>query len=491
MRKFSDLEFGYADAEKEFNRIPDIFEESFYDPKNIVDKLMNKHHFLLVGRKGVGKSAVNSKIRYICGKGDSTFTFPLQLNDFEYTTFSKTSIDKDALGTQKYKESWEFILLITCVKILHNKFKMGESEELRKLVNFLEKIGFSVKLDLNYKKNVTWLSKIKLGASIASFDIEFKKEFGVEPKTYLERISLLNERMTEVITNLYMNERKILVLIDGVDDILRLKKNQLNILSSLIRTVDYLNEKFFSHKSDIKIILCIREDILAIITDPDLNKIKRDGSIIIDWSSAKDDLKKVVELRFQYSGVSKTESESLWYTMFPKKVRNKDSWDHVLDHTLYKPRDILQFLKSCQDLFPDSETIGYKEMRSSIKAYSKDYFIEEMKNEVTGFVNDDLINILPSVFQRIGDNKFSYSEFVKHFKQQNANSGNHDDQIKHLLILLYESGYVGQLIQSQGKYGRGHTSVIFKYRNPNSQIDMSQTFIVHQGIQAGLGIKIK
>ncbi|EGO9190395.1 hypothetical protein DW588_12245, partial [Enterococcus faecalis] len=120
MKALSEFEFGFADAEKEYSRIPDIFNTSFYDAKNIIERLINKHQFLLVGRKGVGKSAVNARIRYLSSITEGMFSFPLQLNDFEYTTFSKTSIDKDSLGTQKYKESWEFILLITCIKILYN-----------------------------------------------------------------------------------------------------------------------------------------------------------------------------------------------------------------------------------------------------------------------------------------------------------------------------------------------------------------------------------
>lgn len=68
---------------------------------------------------------------------------------------------------------------------------MSENSELKKTADFLEKIGFAIKKDLNYKKNITWLSKIKLGNSIASIDLEFDKELGVKPSTYLERISLL------------------------------------------------------------------------------------------------------------------------------------------------------------------------------------------------------------------------------------------------------------------------------------------------------------
>lgn len=485
----SEFEFGFADAEKEYTRIPDIFDASFYDAKNIVGRLINSHQFLLVGRKGVGKSAVNARIRYLSNAEEGMFSFPLQLNDFEYTTFSKTSIDKDSLGTQKYKESWEFILLITCIKILHNKMEMTADIELRKTADFLERIGFTIKKDLNYKKNVTWLSKIKLGNSIASIDVEFDKELRVTPSTYLERISLLNDLMRETISQLYFNNNKLFIVIDGVDDILRFKKNQLNMLASLIRSVDYLNEKFYGEKVPVKILLCIREDILASITDPDLNKIKRDSSLLIDWSSDKTGLREIVKLRFEYSGVPKSESSNYWYEIFPNKIRSKDSWEHVLDYTLLKPRDILQFLKTCQDLFPDAQSIGYKEVNKAIKNYSKDYFIEEMKNEVTGFVKDELITLLPTIFQRIGSNKFTINELYRHYKQQGGQNQD-EDEIKHLLILLYEAGYVGQLIPTQVKNGGQRRSVIFKYRNPSSQVDLMQTFIVHQGIQAGLGVRI-
>lgn len=82
------------------------------------------------------------------------------------------------------------------------------------------------------------------------------------------------------------------------------------MLASLIRSVDYLNEKFYAKNVPIKIILCIREDILASITDPDLNKIKRDSSLLIDWTSNKSGLREVVKLRFEYSGILKREASS-------------------------------------------------------------------------------------------------------------------------------------------------------------------------------------
>lgn len=60
--ELQDYQFGYADAAKEFTLVPQIFEDAFYDPRSIVDKLINDWKFILIGRKGVGKSAFSSKI---------------------------------------------------------------------------------------------------------------------------------------------------------------------------------------------------------------------------------------------------------------------------------------------------------------------------------------------------------------------------------------------------------------------------------------------
>ena len=150
----------------------------------------------------------------------------------------------------------------------------------------------------------------------------------------------------------------------------------------------------------IKIVLFIREDIVNNVTDPDLNKIKRDGAIVLNWNNRLDDLKSIVNLRFEYSGIPKHETEQYWEKLFPRLIKDKQSWIYILDHTLYKPRDILQFLKCCQELYPNNFKLSFSEVRNVLKAYSREYFIEEMKNEITGFINDDYINALPSVLQK-------------------------------------------------------------------------------------------
>lgn len=480
-----DYEFGFADATKEYTRKPEIFENAFCDRRNYVEKLIDSYEFLLIGRKGVGKTAYSSRIQRLAHGSDTLYTFPMNLNEFEFSTFAKTGIDEDVIGTQKYKTSWDFLLLMSIYKIMYNELQMTEIEDINQIIFLLDTLGFS--LDDGYRSDVTKMSKLKVGVGIAQFDIEFEKEFNVQPKTYLERISVLSEKMLSVLCKAYFNQRKIIILVDGLDDILRYRKNKMEIIASLIRSADYINDKILQNSRNVKIIILVREDILSMVNDPDLNKIIQDGALYLNWGDNLEDLRTIVNLRFGLNGIGKEAAEKCWDNIFPPKIRGKMSWEYVLDYTLYKPRDVLQFLKYCQMGYPNNETLSLSETLTVLKTYSNKYFIEEMKNELSGFVDDELINEIPTIFRKLGGRGFTLTEIHKLANENNFKREVSIDETKMLLMYLFEAGYIGQLLDN----GKGRKrSVIFKYRNPTARIDYYQKFITHQGLHSGLGVRL-
>lgn len=483
--KLSEFTFGFADAEKEYAREREIFKHSFYDPNNIINQLLHTQKFMIVGRKGVGKTAFLSKIKYLSDNDDKLNTYSLKLNDFEYSTFSKTSIEKNTMGTQKYKDSWDFLMLLLISKILYSNYDHYENSELIELLAFLEEIGFNNMALTEYKRDIKQLTKMKKGVNVKGIGASFEKEFGYKPDDFVEQMSMLNSKIMNVITKSYNGDNNVYLLIDGLDDILRYKKEQLDILTSLIRSVNYLNDKFYEENVGFKIILSIREDILDKVTDPDLNKIKRDGAVRLDWSKNISNLKSIVQLRLMYSGINQQEADKFLENLFPKKVRSKESWYYILDHTLYKPRDILQFMITCQELFPNKSFLTFSHLKTAMKNYSSDYFINEMKDELSGFSDDEMINCLPQIFKSIGSKKFTFVEFKQQFTKQHSLKNLEESDLKLLLISLFNSGYIGQLIYVNNQK---KASVNFKYRNPNTTLDIDSTFIIHQGIQFGLGV---
>lgn len=479
---FEDYTFGFADADKEFSRIDNYFNEIFFDPKGHLTKLLTGWEFLVVGRKGVGKSAYSAKLRSM--QSSNLYTEYLPLNEFEYSTFEKTSTDKNITGTQKFKDSWDFVLLCLIYKTLVNALDITEVESVNNVLSILKKLGFPLEFD--YKQVVTSLSKLKLGANLSVFDVAYEKEFGVKPITYIERISALSELMMRSLENIYLGDKKIYLLLDGVDDVLRFKKNRIEILSSLVRSVDYLNSKLSGMKVAIKIVLFIRDDVLFLINDTDINKVKRDSSLKIDWTKNTDDLKEMVILRMIFSGDNREQAESALSLMFPHVIKDIDSWKYILGLTLYKPRDIIQFFKCCQELYPQKNSLTYSEINEVSKYYSNQYFMGEMKNELAGFVIDEVIAALPIVFKKIYTKSFSCGEFFTALSEQLASTNYTIEDAKYLLSLLYESGYIGQIIVTSRNW-KG--SVQFKHRNPTSMIDYNYNFLIHKGLSIGLGLR--
>jgi len=109
-----------------------------------------------------------------------------------------------------------------------------------------------------------------------------------------------------------------------------------------------------------------------------------------------------------------------------------------------------------------------------------------MKNELSGYIKESLISILPRVFSGIATNAFVFEDFIRRVEEQKLKESIDETDLKQLLLILFEAGYIGHLVEGRG----GKVSVLFKYRNPSVTIDYSQRFLIHRGIQKGLGVKL-
>lgn len=479
--KIKDYKFGYADAQKELDREPEIFEQAFYDPHAYLKELIDGYKYLIVGRKGTGKSAYSSKLQKISKEQTDLVVKQIKLNDFQFTTFKKCNIDSDIVGNNKYNLPWKIILLASICKVFYDDFGITKVREFNEVINILKKMNLF--LDISFNNKIKSVKKLKGGLDLGIIDASIEAQVGDKPIDYIDRLSMMVKLLSDTLSNLELNNRRLIFILDGLDDLLRIKKEQSVILSSLIRSIDDINEMFVQREQLTKIILLIREDMLNKLVDTDLNKIIRDSAMLINWTTTPTDLKKLVDLRFIYSGSER--KEECWLDILPNNINNKSSWDYLIRNTLLKPRDLLQFFSVVQDLFPEKEKINHREFIKAIKTYSTNYFIEEMKNELAGFIEDKYIKLLTPVFSRIGNVEFSEDRFFNEFKKIiNEKEFNLTDA-RNILFNLFENSYIGQIDLSYGK-----KNVFFKYRNPNAHFDSNLKFILHRGILRGLNIRL-
>ena len=479
--KIKDYKFGYADAQKELVREPEIFEQAFYDPHDYLKELIDGYKYLIIGRKGTGKSAYSSKLQKISKEKTDLVVKQIKLNDFQFTTFKKCNIDSDIVGNNKYNLPWKIILLTNICKIFYDDFEITEVKEFNEVIHILKEMDLF--LDISFNNKITKIQKLKAGMNLGIIDASIESQVGDKPTDYIDRLSIMVKLLSDTLSNLELNNRKLIFILDGLDDLLRIKTEQSVILSSLIRSIDEINELFVQKGQSTKIILLIREDMLNKLVDTDLNKIIRDSAMLINWTTTPTDLKKLVDLRFIYSGSER--KEDCWLDILPNMINYKSSWDYLIQNTLLKPRDLLQFFSVLQDLFPEKEKINDSECKKAIKEYSTNYFIEEMKNELAGFIEDKYIKLLTPVFSRIGNVEFTERRFFNEFEKIiNEEKFNLTDA-RNILFNLFENSYIGQIDFSYGK-----KNVFFKYRNPNAHFDSNLKFILHSGILRGLNIRL-
>lgn len=477
--------FGYSDAETEYTRSPKIFEEAFYDPKNIVNKLIHGHEFMLIGRKGVGKTAFSAKIRNLAKFEENLFAEQISLSNFEFDSFYSMG-NANLEGTQKFKTVWDLTLIIQIFRMLNRNFDFSEIEQFNKVIDFLQKNGLLHGKNIN--ATVRNLSKRSFDFNLKMF--KFTSEYDFKENIYAN--TELIENLLDTLQNLYYNNNKIRIIVDGLDDILRYTQDNLSILAGLIRSINEINLTLSNYEIPIKIILLAREDILSNITDPDFNKIRRDGGIVLNWNNKTDDLKNLVNLRFKLSGVPDSSIRNYWNLLFPSVIKNKGSWSYITEFTLSKPRDILQFLSQCQNTFPNKTRLSYSELDTVLVDYSNEYFLDEMKNELSGFFEDNTINFVPQIMQKIGGSDFSYSEFKAVAKSLIGIE--EDSYYRRLTLTLFENSYIGQVteISTYDKYRKKNITkkqAIFKHKKSTLKINYDYKFSLHKGFYKALNIK--
>ena len=237
--KFNDINFGYASAEKESIKSPELLLEGYFNINNISNKSISEDEFLFLGYKGSGKSSLGEHLRLLAGQDSHLFVNCSYLADFPYSDFKKI-IKGDMEPEAKYPTAWSWIL---CIKLINSFSKDNGSEcqndpEYTKAISSLNDLGL---LPLPSLKHLVLTSSKK------SFGVNLGKIIKGDYQQICEensmQIPFFTERLKKIAYSFKSQSRHLLV-IDGLDDILSKRKVQFESLAALILEVGRLNLEF-------------------------------------------------------------------------------------------------------------------------------------------------------------------------------------------------------------------------------------------------------
>ncbi|MDF7668136.1 hypothetical protein [Lactobacillus sp. ESL0703] len=486
---FSDIPKGFEDASIEAEYAPENLTHGFYDFNNYMERLndINSPTSIIIGRKGVGKTAYLTKINL---KYKETSKI-VDMGQIPYYRFSKIQGIKNSknFGGLRYLDIWKILIIAQSMKLIKEPYITEGNSEIKKIKKILEKMGLGQ--NSNLVKDIQTISNNKLSLKIKGISAEFSKS--TQKNGAIEGISDLCFYLMDLFSKVSLSENTY-ILLDGVDDIMRTNVNQSEVLGALLRAIKDLNIHFKKMNINLKVILAIREDIINTINDPDINKVISSMSINLDWYTSGENLNLVKLMNKRMSTSQKlrefmgeeNESLILWNHFFPDVISSNvsknheiSSWNFFLEHTLYRPRDIIHFLKQVSDNYPNNESIYYSDFRTELSTFSQSFFFDEMKNELSGFVDEELISNIERAFPILGKNGFKYQAFVNAFTEINSKFS--EDAIKTLLYRMFNEGYIGQRLNANSPY-------IFKHKSPRAKLSLDSQMVFHRGLYGAMNI---
>jgi hypothetical protein len=477
MKDIKSIEFGKARAELEGVSTPELLEKGYLDHQSIIDKIRHGYRFLVLGYKGSGKSAVAEKIRLESFPETNVFAETVFLSDFPFKSFDKIfsgSSEKES----KLPTSWSWLLLL----MLMSSYKKDLGAETSNDISFLRSYDTLSEFGLLPSGNIR---QIVLQSSKKTFKIQLPKILEYATETCSSQaesdlqFSCLVDHLKDICCN-FKSDNLHIVIIDGLDDILTMRKIQYKSLSALLFEVDRLNLLFFRSKTPAKFVLLCRTDLFEKLPGPNKNKIRQDNAIELDWyhdpRSPHDSLLvKLVNLRAKLS----LERE---IDIFQKYFRIKKSGQYtvqfLLEHTRHTPRDFIQLLNHLKPYYKGG-LYTYGQIMSGIRDYSLNYFLPEIRDEAVGYIDEKEFDRFIKILGLYKKREFSYPNLKSFSKEHSFDSKTTE---KALIILYGCSAIINTWDTPQGKRYES------KYRNRHSTLDINQSIIIHKGLWKALNI---
>ena len=467
MIRFNKINFGLAAGESEASQFPQLVKEGFLDNQGVIRKLLDEHKYIVLGRKGSGKSLIGEKLSSIANERKDFFVKKVLIADFPYTSFEQI-LPKNAEENNNLPKSWALILLLVLIN------QLEEDPEQAKALNKsnLRELGLIASCDFRSIIENTKKKKFKVGITNMNFQYETEKN-------YSTNFAYLIDELKNILQNINI-QKKIFLVVDGLDDFIMTKDVQDRSLGSLFYEIGILNNFFFEKKLKYKIVVMCRIDLFERFSIPNKNKQKQDFGIEIDWyhDPRNPTYSALVELANKRAYLRTQREIDIFSVFFPKKIRNKETVRFLLEQTRHTPRDFIQMLHYLQEYVKGSR-MSSDEILSGLRAYSERYLLPEIKDELAGYISAKQLEYFLSILQSFHSAEISILKLKAKCHQIMQ-----EEDITSILNALFNCNAIGNKYVDK----KGDVKYFFKYRNRNRAYNPEETVVIHPGLLKALAI---
>lgn len=475
---------------RQFENFGDIAAESdqilldtFHDHESYFD-LRDHKKFLIIGRKGSGKSAIFRKILSDCSQRENSFAAGLNLDNYPWPYHSRMA-EAGVPAENRFTPSWEYLILIQLCKIVATQdnasVDYGRLQDVSKLKNFLIDTYGSTEPSLDRIFSPRTRIDLRLLVGIGS---RLMGGIQVDPVP-AERLPMMfrevNRSILDAVSHCVSPDSNYYILFDELDRGFSLVDPEyFHLLNGLIQASRNINREIQSKGIKFSTGVFLREDIYEALDFEDKNKLNSSSVSKVDWTeTGKLTLKSFMEKRFSlYFG-----KDMGWDDVFDRQSmgQSRSKYAHIAHMTLLRPRDIIAF---CNEILRLKKASGdrilpfaNKDVTAAEPGYS-DYLYGEFNDEIRKHIPDfkDWLSIL----RNLEAITFKKDEFESSYKETNAKDSTRVSP-KDFLERLYDFSIVG--------WKKGGGAYNFNYLNPGVRFQYTSELKIHPGLQAHLDLK--
>ena len=341
---FDSLSFGAPAAERDINKgLREYFVES-----ETFRRVLGGEKFVILGNRGSGKSAI---FKMIAERERAKGTLVIELAPENYSYEMLTSIMKDEAngGWAKqgaYAAAWKYLIYVLVMKDLNKSGKRLKSGPAATIYEYLRDNHHHEQTNpiatlISYLKRMEGLKVCKYQAEIRSKELL---------RLYkLEEIEPLLPCISEV-----CQRQKVVVLVDELDRGWDASEDAKAFVAGLFQAAVSINEL----TRPVRVLVTLRKELYDSIPSlyDDAQKY-RDVMETVSWDEPM--LLELVAKRIRHTVpmLAHKADQDCWDSVFAETLdyRQAKSFNYLVDRTLYRPREIIQF---CSDSVEESHGTG-------------------------------------------------------------------------------------------------------------------------------------
>ena len=361
---FKDLRIGDYSALREFQRDQEFFLNSFIPPQSFsLSSLRNNNNFILIGRKGTGKSScclALSVEQEREGYGSTFFNFSDDLSRSDLRDSVRTqSLKIDGKGIAKlydsivefydFRDLWKRRVLYSIARYIQETDNKNASSEFVRFVTSVslaessisEGVGKELLIPVSdIAKSI--LQRIQRSAAAEKMPLR---------DYVLAALHLLRECHSDLKYFFFFDELNISHTKSGSDEY----ETLIALVRDIVRAAADLNDFFVAAKMDIHVVCALRPEVRyqIIRRDNEISKTIDSNFVNLSWPSQSRSSNPLIQLlknKLLYSHIEINDPDDyLPDSVFAVSEKREVPFAiYFLNITWYRPRDIIRFLKCYQ-----------------------------------------------------------------------------------------------------------------------------------------------